>query len=80
MNVAIFACITFREFEKMGNFAWIYVRVFNVTGSLYRNKSNFHGVHIFADIQETRIAQKYLQGEIFYVHSMFSRLGLEGYG
>ena len=46
VNVDIFACINFRGFEKMGNFACINIRVLGATGSIY--KSNFRGVHIFA--------------------------------
>ena len=50
MNVDIFACINFGEFMKMGNFARIKIRVSSITVSLGYFKSNFRGVHIFADI------------------------------
>ena len=35
----------------MDNFACIKIRVLNITGSLGYYKSNFQGVHIFADIK-----------------------------
>ena len=50
VNVAIFACINFRGFMKMGNFAWIEIRVFSTNDSLGYYDSNFHSVYIFADI------------------------------
>ena len=34
VNVDIFACINFRVFTKMGNFAWIKIRVLRMIGSL----------------------------------------------
>ena len=45
------------------------IRVFSITVSLNQDKSNFHIVHIFADIQERRIARKYVHCENVYVHS-----------
>ena len=50
MNVDIFACIHFRGFMKIGSFACIKIRVLCIIGSLGLYKSNFRGVHIFADI------------------------------
>ena len=50
VNVDIFACINFRGFMKIGNFACIKIRVLCVNGSLGYHKSNFRGAHIFADI------------------------------
>ena len=50
VNVDIFACINFREIMKMGNFACIKIRVLSITGSLWYYKSNFRGVHNFANI------------------------------
>ena len=50
VNVDIFACISFRGFMKMDNFACIKIRVLSITGSLDYHKSNFRGVYIFADI------------------------------
>ena len=50
MYVDISACINFREIMKMGNFACIKICVLCLTGSLWYYKSNFRGVHIFADI------------------------------
>ena len=44
VNVDIFACINFRGFMKMGNFACIKIRVFSTNGSLGFNDSNFQGV------------------------------------
>ena len=58
VNVDIFTCIKFRRFMKMGCFACIKIRVLNVIISLGYNKSNFRGVHIFADI-----TRKYVQRE-----------------
>ena len=50
VNVDIFACINLRGFVKMGNFAWIKIRVFSTNDSLGYYDSNFHSVYIFADI------------------------------
>ena len=50
VNVDIFACINFLGFIKMGNFVCIKIRVISIIGSLGYYKSNFRGVHIFADI------------------------------
>ena len=50
MNVDIFVCINFRGFMKIGNFTYIKIRVLGMKGSLGFYKSNFRGVHIFADI------------------------------
>ena len=50
VNVDIFACINFRGFMKIGNFACIKIRVISTKGSLGFNDSNFQGVYIFADI------------------------------
>ena len=47
VNVDIFACINFREFMKIGNFARIKICI---TVSLGYFKSNFRGVNIFPDI------------------------------
>ena len=63
VNVDIFACIHFRGFMKMGNFACIKIRVLCIIGSLGYYKCNLRGVHIVADISETRITQKYIQHE-----------------
>ena len=48
--VDIFACINFRGFMKLGNFACIKIRVLCKIGCIGYYKSNFRGVHIFADI------------------------------
>ena len=50
VKVDIFACINFRGFIKMDNFVCIKIRVISIIGSLGYYKSNFRGVHIFADI------------------------------
>ena len=50
VNVDIFACIKFRGFTEIGNFAWIKIRVLRINGSLSYHKSYVHSVHIFADI------------------------------
>ena len=50
VNGNIFACINVHGFMKMGNFACIKIRVLCEIGSLGYYKSNFRGVHIFADI------------------------------
>ena len=50
VNVDIFACINFRGFMKMGNFAWIEIRVFSTNDSLGYYDSNFHSIYIFTDI------------------------------
>ena len=53
----------------MGSFAWIKIHVLRINGSLGYHKRNVHSVHIFVHIYETRITQKYIQRENFYVHS-----------
>ena len=50
VNVDIFACIHFRGFMKLGNFACIKIRVLCMIASIGYYKSNFRGEHIFADI------------------------------
>ena len=50
MNVDIFASINFRGFMKLGNFVCIKIHVLCIIGSIGCYKSNFRGVHIFADI------------------------------
>ena len=50
VNVDIFACIHFRRFMKMVNFACIKIRVSSITGSLGYYRSNFRCVNISADI------------------------------
>ena len=50
VNVVIFACINFRGFAKIGNFACIKIHVLSETASIGYHKSNFRGVHIFAHI------------------------------
>ena len=50
VNVDIFTCINFRGFMKICHYACIKIRVLCVIGSLGYYKSNFRGVHIFADI------------------------------
>ena len=37
VNVYIFVCIHFREFEKIGNVAWILMRVFNINGYIWQD-------------------------------------------
>ena len=69
MNVDIFVCIDFRGSLKIGNFACIKIRVFSTSGSLAHYECNFHHVHIFAHIGETRITRQYVQRENYYVHS-----------
>ena len=48
VNVDIFACINFRGFDKMGNFARIKIRVFSILCSLSYDKCIFHVEYIFA--------------------------------
>ena len=50
MNIDIFACINFRGFVKIDNFARIQICVLSKIGSLGFYKSNFREIHIFADI------------------------------
>ena len=50
VNVDIFACINFRGFMKMVNFACIKIRVSSITGALGYYRSNFRCVHISVDI------------------------------
>ena len=51
VNVDIFACMLFRGFMKMGNFTCIKIHVLSIIFRIFRLlKSNFRGVHIFADI------------------------------
>ena len=54
----------------MGNFARIYISFFNITASTWHDKCNFHYIHIFTDIKETRITRKYVQRGNFYVQSI----------
>ena len=54
----------------MGNFACIKIHVLRMIGSLGYYKSNFRGVHIFANVLETRITRKYEQREYIYVYSI----------
>ena len=68
-ELVIFLCIHFRGFMKMGNFACIKIHVLSIISSLGYYKSNFRGVHIFADVLETRTTRKYVQREYIYVHS-----------
>ena len=56
----------------MGNFACIKIYVLSIIVSLGFYKSNFRGVHIFADVLETRITRKYVQRENIYIHSISS--------
>ena len=67
VNLYIFACIHFREFAKNGNFALIYVRVFDVIVTYGLIIVVFM---IFADIWESRIMQKYVRCQVFYIHSI----------
>ena len=64
MNVDIFACINFRGFMKMGNFACIKIRVLCVIGSLGYYNSNFRGVHIFADIKKREFRENMYSAKI----------------
>ena len=67
VSIDIFACVHFREFAKIGNFARIYIRVFDINVYIWHNNSYFH---------ETGIMQKYVQRELFYIHSiLFSQGG-----
>ena len=50
MNIDIIACIDFRIFMKISNFACIKIRILSIIGSLGYYKSNFRGVHVFMDI------------------------------
>ena len=50
MNVDIFACLNFRAFPKIGNFAQINNRDFDIFASMWHYTCYFHDVHIFADI------------------------------
>ena len=61
----------FCVFTKMGKFAWIEICVLRMIVSLCFYYSNFHDVHIFADIQETPITRKYVQRENFCIHSIY---------
>ena len=38
VNVNIFACIHFREFDQNENFAWIYISVFDIIVSILHKK------------------------------------------
>ena len=51
VNVDIFSCIHFRVFPKIGNFAEIYIRVFDILASMLHYNSYFHDVHIYAEIR-----------------------------
>ena len=50
VKVDILACIHFCVFVKIGNFAQIYIRVFDIVASTWHNQSYFHNVQIFGDI------------------------------
>ena len=51
VNVDSFACVNYRAFPKISNFARIYIRVFGIVASMGHSKYHFfHCVHIFADI------------------------------
>ena len=50
VNVDIFASVNFRAFSKIGNFAWIFISVFDIIASIWHNKGYFHDVLIFIDI------------------------------
>ena len=63
VNVDIFMCMNFHEFAKIGNFARIYIRAFEIIVYIWHNKGCFHDIHIFADTSETRITRKYVQRE-----------------
>ena len=45
VNVDNFACIHFRGFKKMGNFACVKIRVFSTNNSLGYNDSNFQCIY-----------------------------------
>ena len=47
VNVDIFTSINFRAFPKIGNFAQIYIRVFNIVASMWYYARYFQDVHIF---------------------------------
>ena len=74
VNVDIFAFIHFREIMKMCYFACIKIHVLSLTGSGWYYKRNFRGVHIFVDIKETQIKQKYVQHKNIYIHSIQCQL------
>ena len=46
VTVDIFACIHFRAFPKIDNFAQTYICVFDIAASMWHNKSSFHDVYI----------------------------------
>ena len=71
MNVDIFVHTNFCGFSKIGIFSWIRICVFRINDALGYNKSDFHGVHIFSDIQEAQITHKYVQHENVYIHSIY---------
>ena len=80
VNVDIFVCINFRGFMKMGIFTCITIRFLCIISSLGYYKNNFRGVHILADIQETRITRKYVQRENIYDNSiLYKVLGQTGF-
>ena len=64
MNVDIFACINFRGFAKMGNFACIKISVLSATGSIGYSKSNFRGAHIFVHILEMELRENMYSAKI----------------
>ena len=49
-KVDIFASINFRAFANIGNFAWIYIRIFYIIASIWHNTIYFHDVLIFTDV------------------------------
>ena len=68
----MYACVNLCVFTKMENFAWIKIRALRIIVSLcYNYNSNFHDVHIFADIRETPIMRKYVQRENVCIHSIY---------
>ena len=51
VNIYIFASINFRAFAKIGNFAWIYIRVFDIITSIWYNQIIFTK-YLFSQIFE----------------------------
>ena len=70
MNVDIFACINFRGFMKMGNFACINVSVLSMIGSLgfYKRCTYFHGYLRNVNYSKICRTRKYLRSQ--YVKSL----------
>ena len=65
LDIGIFANINFCEFQKIGNFRWIQICVFNVIAPLWHDTSYFHIIHIFTD--NTGITRKYVQQDIYNI-------------